>query len=88
MKRINPTMKETAMNELKILCSLDHPNIIKVYGYIQVKEQDIPILVMHYTEKETLDKYLFEKKRNINVSLSGRGCTKALIFPHNKSMRF
>ena len=50
------------INEAKLVCTLDHPNIVKVFS-VEVKENNNAYLVMEWLDGNSLADHLKEKRR-------------------------
>ena len=60
----DPIIRAKFLTEARTLASLDHPNIVKIYDYIEHNGQ--LILIMEYVPGETLDKLIQFKTGPIN----------------------
>ena len=56
---VNNRGKEQFLNEVKLIRSLQHRNLVRIIGCCVEKEDDSMFLVYEYVPNQSLDKYLF-----------------------------
>ncbi len=85
--RNKPEIIERFKNEALILSSLQHPNIVALYDYLENKEANY--IIMEYIEGETLAEYIetttgpIPQKRTISLFLK---ILDAIDYAHNKNI--
>uniref|UniRef100_A0A4W3K3S4 non-specific serine/threonine protein kinase n=1 Tax=Callorhinchus milii TaxID=7868 RepID=A0A4W3K3S4_CALMI len=65
MHELNHIERQRAMNEVKVLSMLDHPNIISYYDSFE--EEGLLMIEMEYADGGTLAQYLLEERDILNL---------------------
>jgi serine/threonine protein kinase len=81
-----PSVYERFINEAKIMVTLDHPNIRKVYDIGDINGQ--PAILMEYLNGETLREKIETKKKIPDLQLRKyfEQCISALSYTHGKKV--
>lgn len=69
LKQLNDIAKKELCNELEILHRLDHPNIIKYWGYWSNNDKNEYAVLMELLKGVPLDKYFKEINYDVNKNL-------------------
>ncbi|KAM0866313.1 hypothetical protein ACQ4PT_042736 [Festuca glaucescens] len=69
-KEVDESRTKDFVQELVILCRIDHPNIVKLLGCCL--QYEAPILVYEFVQNRTLKELLHPKNRACNVTLGTR----------------
>lgn len=83
----NASIRTRFRNEAAMLSSIDHPNIVKLYDYVEAPEGYF--LIMEFIEGNTLDEIIQERKGGVPVhEIIGimRGLLSAFSFAHARGI--
>ncbi len=81
----NPQEKERFLSEARLVASLDHPNILRIYSIAEEKEE--VYLIFEFIEGKTLDEWTQGRKINLSQALQVyKTVAQALDYAHAKGI--